>query len=66
MIRLYKAINILLMFPLVLYPQSQDIKFERIMVEDGLPNGFVHDILQDQQGFMWTVLPENFPAEKQI
>lgn len=53
MIRLYKAINILLMFPLVLYPQSQDIKFERIMVEDGLPNGLVHDILQDQQGFMW-------------
>jgi len=48
-----KTLIIILFFPLILYSQSPDIKFERIMVEDGLPNGFVHDILQDQQGFMW-------------
>ncbi len=48
-----KTLIIILFFPLILYPQFPDIKFERIMVEDGLPNGCVHDILQDHQGFMW-------------
>jgi ligand-binding sensor domain-containing protein len=42
-----------LMFPLSLYPQPRDIRFERITVEDDLTDVTVHDILQDQQGFMW-------------
>jgi signal transduction histidine kinase/DNA-binding response OmpR family regulator/ligand-binding sensor domain-containing protein len=33
--------------------QYQSLRFERITVEDGLPNPSVLDIIQDQQGFMW-------------
>ncbi|HKJ40049.1 MAG TPA: diguanylate cyclase [Anaerolineales bacterium] len=29
------------------------IRFERLTVEDGLPNATVLSVLQDQQGFMW-------------
>jgi len=36
----------------------QSIRFERITVEDGLPQSLVMDILQDCQGFMWFVTAE--------
>ena len=53
MFRLYKAIIILLNLPLVLYPQSQDIKFEHISVEQGLSHAKIFCICQDSKGFMW-------------
>jgi ligand-binding sensor domain-containing protein len=53
MTKFYNAFFILLIIPLALYPQYQNIKIERIMVEDGLPNGIIHDILQDHRGFIW-------------
>jgi signal transduction histidine kinase/ligand-binding sensor domain-containing protein/DNA-binding response OmpR family regulator len=49
----YKAFIFFLTFPLVLYSQSQDIKFERISVEQGLSHAKVFCILQDSKGFMW-------------
>lgn len=30
-----------------------DLRFDRISVDDGLSNGAVNTIIQDQQGFMW-------------
>ena len=53
MTRFYKAFIFFLTLPLVLHPQSQDIKFEHISVEQGLSHGDIHGILQDHQGFMW-------------
>ncbi len=41
----------LLMNPL--YSQSQEIRFERLTVEQGLASSRVHGILEDRQGFMW-------------
>jgi len=35
------------------YSQSQDNKFERISVEQGLSSSIVHCILQDYQGYIW-------------
>ena len=32
---------------------DQNVRFEHILVEDGLPNATVLGILQDQDGFMW-------------
>ena len=49
----YKAFLYILFIPLIVCSQQQNIRFERITVEDGLTNGAVQDILQDQQGFMW-------------
>jgi signal transduction histidine kinase/ligand-binding sensor domain-containing protein/DNA-binding response OmpR family regulator len=37
---------------------GQGIKFEHISVEQGLSNAEVHDILQDDQGFMWFATKE--------
>ena len=34
-------------------PYHQNVRFERLAVEDGLPNSTVLSVLQDQQGFMW-------------
>jgi len=34
-------------------PYNGPIRFERLAVEDGLPNATVLSVLQDQQGFMW-------------
>ncbi len=31
----------------------QNLYFEHISVEDGLPSPFIMDVLQDEQGFMW-------------
>ena len=49
----YKAFIFFFTLPLVLYPQSQNIKFERISAEQGLSYEKVYSILQDCQGFMW-------------
>ena len=35
------------------FAQYQSLRFDRITVEDGLPNPSVMDIIQDSQGFMW-------------
>jgi len=53
MTRSVKAFIFFLIFPLLLYPQSQNIKFEHISVEQGLSHGYVQSILQDHQGFIW-------------
>ena len=50
---LFKIIPIYLFLPYILYPQSQEIKFERISLEHGLSHAKVNCIIQDQQGFMW-------------
>ena len=50
---IYKAFIFLLALPIILHPQSQDIKFERISIENGLPHSKVNCITQDQKGFMW-------------
>ncbi len=34
-------------------PYNGPVRFERLAVEDGLPNATVLSVLQDQQGFMW-------------
>jgi diguanylate cyclase (GGDEF)-like protein len=34
-------------------PFSGAVRFERLTVEDGLPNATVLSVLQDRQGFMW-------------
>ena len=36
-----------------LFSQYNDMIFDRLTVEDGLPNSIVNKILQDQQGFIW-------------
>jgi diguanylate cyclase (GGDEF)-like protein len=35
------------------YPLPDNVRFERLTVEDGLPHATVLSVLQDQQGFMW-------------
>jgi len=40
-------------FPIILFSQYQDIKFEHITVEDGLSNNKIRCILQDKYGFIW-------------
>ena len=40
---------LILFFPLILQSNNQYIKFERILVEQGLSQGIVHCILQDKQ-----------------
>jgi signal transduction histidine kinase/ligand-binding sensor domain-containing protein/DNA-binding response OmpR family regulator len=42
-----------LIFPLFLYPQSQDLIFDHLTVEDGLSYSKVISILQDHTGIMW-------------
>lgn len=34
-------------------PNGQQLRFERLAVEDGLPHATVLSVLQDRQGFMW-------------
>jgi len=53
MARTVKVYIIILTFPLVLYPQDQNIKFEHLSVEDGLSNNIVLPITQDSRDFMW-------------
>ncbi|MEZ4958300.1 MAG: ATP-binding protein [Saprospiraceae bacterium] len=35
------------------FSQYKSIRFDRLTVEDGLPNPSVMDIMQDRQGFIW-------------
>ncbi|MFK5969259.1 MAG: two-component regulator propeller domain-containing protein [Candidatus Marithrix sp.] len=33
--------------------ENNDIRFEHLNVEDGLPSNFTSNVIQDEQGFMW-------------
>jgi len=35
------------------FPQNQNLKFQRYTVLDGLTQGTIYSILQDQRGFIW-------------
>ena len=52
MARSVKAFIFYLVLPFVLYPQSPDIKFDHISVEQGLSHTMVNCIFQDSKGFM--------------
>jgi ligand-binding sensor domain-containing protein len=43
----------MLIFPLSLYAQIPDIEFEHISTEQGLSEGSIYAILQDDMGFLW-------------
>ena len=53
MARSVKAFILYLFLPFVLYPQSPDIKFDHISVEQGLSHTMVNCIFQDSRGFLW-------------
>jgi signal transduction histidine kinase/ligand-binding sensor domain-containing protein/DNA-binding response OmpR family regulator len=53
MVRFFKAIIFCFILPLVLYPQSRDIKFEQITTNQGLSQSTIDCILQDRYGFIW-------------
>ncbi|MCK4820548.1 hypothetical protein KA005_32585 [bacterium] len=42
-----------IIIPLVIYPQSPDLKFEHLAMDDGLSSNSVSCIFQDSKGFMW-------------
>lgn len=44
---------LLLVVQQYVFSQFETFRFERITIEDGLPNPSVMDILQDRQGFLW-------------
>ena len=48
-----KELILFLTFPFILYPQSQDIKFERLSSYKALGSTLVRCIAQDDKGFMW-------------
>lgn len=52
-ISFFLSISILLILPTLLIGQSNNMRFRRISVEDGLSNNNVLSILQDHQGLMW-------------
>ena len=37
----------------LLYPQTRDIQFDHIAMEDGLSNNYVFCILQERERFKW-------------
>src|SRR5712671_6838667 len=37
----------------VVYPQTSDIRFEHLSLEQGLSGSIVTSVVQDHQGFMW-------------
>jgi len=49
----FKSFFYSLIIPFALYPQSPDIKFEQISVDQGLSNAKAKCILQDSKGFIW-------------
>ena len=57
MVKALKIVLVVLIFQFfyspLLYPQTRDIQFEHITMEDGLSNNYVYCILQDSKGFMW-------------
>jgi len=48
-----RTILIGILFLHVLLLAGQNDKIERITIEEGLSQGMIHDILQDQEGFLW-------------
>ena len=52
-----KIILLILLFFLIfsrtLYPEKQNIRFEKLSCEDGLSQSNVFSIIQDRKGFMW-------------
>ena len=53
MAKWFKILIFLFYIPIIVSAGNEKIRFERISVEDGLPQSIVLDILQDHQGFMW-------------
>lgn len=49
----FLIIVFLSLFPLYLYPQFPEIKFEHLSTGEGLSQGSVTCILQDREGFLW-------------
>ena len=49
----FLALAVLLLLGLAAKAQDDNIQFERLNLEQGLSQGTVYSILQDQKGFMW-------------
>ncbi len=49
----FRVFILIILLPALSHTQSQDLKFERISVEQGLSQSTIYDILQDSKGFMW-------------
>jgi len=58
MARYFKFILLLILLSTLVFAQYENIRFERITVEDGLPQSIIKEILQDRQGFMWFATAE--------
>jgi ligand-binding sensor domain-containing protein len=37
--------------------EGQKVDFQIYTVKDGLPQNWVHRVIQDQQGYMWLSMP---------
>ena len=53
MAKLLKIIHFLLIFPILIFAQYNNLKFEHLNVEHGLSNNKIRCILQDKYGFIW-------------
>jgi len=53
MARFFKAFIFFLTFPIAIYPQYQNIKFEHLSIEHGLSHTTVRCVFQGSGGFMW-------------
>ena len=51
--RWYCVLGLLLLFGSVANAQEDNIQFERLNLEDGLSQGTIYCMLQDQKGLMW-------------
>jgi signal transduction histidine kinase/ligand-binding sensor domain-containing protein/DNA-binding response OmpR family regulator len=51
--RLIKIIFLLLYYPILLFQQNQQIKFEHFTVDDGLSSTSAYCFLQDKKGLFW-------------
>jgi len=49
----FTLLNLILFIPLSHYAQNLDIEFEHISTEQGLSEGSIYAILQDDKGFLW-------------
>ena len=49
----FTLLIILVIFPFSLYAQNIDLVFEHISTEQGLSEGSIYAILQDDKGFLW-------------
>ncbi len=60
-IRFFKGFFLLAFFMIpCLWAQQEDLRFERLTVEDGLSHNSVYCILQDRLGFMWFGTGDGF------